>query len=178
VGTKKKWVQIAIFAIVLIIGVFTIITNLSASDSKKYPQVGDKAPDFSLIGLDGKTHKLSEYKGKPVLVNFWGTFCPPCKEEMPALQRQYDQWSNKGVVFLEVNVDKNKITVQSFMDQYKLNLPVLLDAKETVRKVYGVMDYPTTFFIGADGKVEVKKIGQMTESYIDATLASLAGKTN
>jgi peroxiredoxin len=178
VGPNKKWVQIGIFAIVLIIGVFTIITNLSASDSKKYPQVGDKAPDFSLIGLDGKTHKLSEYKGKPVLVNFWGTFCPPCKEEMPALQRQYDQWSNKGVVFLEVNVDKNKITVQSFMDQYKLNLPVLLDAKETVRKVYGVMDYPTTFFIGAYGKVEVKKIGQMTESYIDATLASLAGKTN
>ncbi|MEW9699036.1 thiol-disulfide oxidoreductase ResA [Paenibacillus sp. SI8] len=172
-GKKKKWVQIAIFAVVLIIGVFTIITNLSAADSKKYPQVGSKAPDFSLIGLDGSSHKLSDYKGKPVLVNFWGTFCPPCKEEMPDLQKQYEKWSSKGVVFLEVNVDKNKITVQSFMEQYKLNLPVLLDAKEEVRKLYGVMDYPTTFFIGPDGKVEVKKIGQMTESFIDQTLADL-----
>ncbi|MBD0380636.1 thiol-disulfide oxidoreductase ResA [Paenibacillus sedimenti] len=176
-GARKKWVQIAIFAVVLVIGVFTIITNLSAADSKKYPQVGDKAPDFSLIGLDGKTHKLSEYKGKPVLMNFWGTFCPPCKEEMPDLQRQYDKWSPQGVVFLEVNVDKNKVTVQAFMDQYNLNMPVLLDAKEEVRKKYGVMDYPTTFFISPDGKVEVKKIGQMTESYIDQTLTQLAGKT-
>ncbi|MFD0694879.1 thiol-disulfide oxidoreductase ResA [Paenibacillus sp. GCM10027628] len=175
-GAKKKWVQMAIFAVVLIIGVFTIITNLSAADSKKYPQVGDKAPDFSLIGLDGKTHKLSEYKGKPVLVNFWGTFCPPCKEEMPDLQKQYDKWNSQGVVFLEVNVDKNKVTVQGFMDQYKLNLPVLLDAKEEVRKKYGVMDYPTTFFINPDGKVEVKKIGQMTESFIDQTLAQLTAK--
>ena len=63
-GPNKKWVQIGIFAVVLIIGVFTIITNLSASDSKKYPQQGDKATNFSLIGLDGKTHELSDYKGK------------------------------------------------------------------------------------------------------------------
>ena len=81
-----------------------------------------------------KTHELSDYKGKPVLVNFWGTFCPPCKEEMPDLQKMYDKWKSQGVVFLEVNVDKNKVTVQSFMDQYKLNMPVLLDAKEVVRK--------------------------------------------
>lgn len=172
-GARKKWVQMTIFAIVLVIGVFTIMTNLSASDSKKYPQVGDKAPDFSLVGLDGKTHKLSDYKGKPVLVNFWGTFCPPCKEEMPDLQKQYDKWG-KDIVFLEVNVDKNKVTVQGFMDQYSLNLPVLLDAKEEVRKMYGVMDYPTTFFINPDGKVEVKKIGQMTESFIDQTISQMA----
>ncbi|OCT12493.1 thiol-disulfide oxidoreductase [Paenibacillus pectinilyticus] len=176
-GRNKKWVQIGIFTIVLIIGVFTIITNLSASASKKYPQEGDKATNFSLIGLDGKTHELSEYKGKPVLVNFWGTFCPPCKEEMPDLQKMYDKYKAQGVVFLEVNVDKNKVTVQGFMDQYKLNMPVLLDANEVVRKTYGVMDYPTTFFIGADGKIAVKKIGQMEESFIDTTLANLVTKS-
>ncbi|UJF31177.1 redoxin domain-containing protein [Paenibacillus hexagrammi] len=174
-GANKKWVQIGIFAIVLVIGVFTIITNLSASDSKKYPQEGDKAVDFSLVGLDGKTHQLSDYKGKPVLVNFWGTFCPPCKEEMPSLQKMYEKWSQKGVVFLEVNVDKNKVTVQGFMDQYSLNLPVLLDAKEEVRKKYGVMDYPTTFFVDSEGRVAVKRIGQMDEAYIDQTLSSLTG---
>jgi peroxiredoxin len=177
VGRNKKWVQIGIFAIVLIIGVFTIITNLSASAGKKYPQQGDKATNFSLVGLDGTTHELSDYKGKPVLVNFWGTFCPPCKEEMPDLQKMYDKYQKQGVVFLEVNVDKNKVTVQGFMDQYKLNMPVLLDANEVVRKLYGVMDYPTTFFIGADGKIEVKKIGQMDESFIDETLSQLVSKS-
>src|ERR1700730_7333124 len=102
---NKKWLQLAIFAIVLVIGVFTIINNLSASGDKKYPQVGDKAPDFTLLDFNGKAHQLSDYKGKLVLINFWGTFCPPCKAEMPALQRQYDQWSAKGVQFLEINLD-------------------------------------------------------------------------
>ncbi|MNI34404.1 Thiol-disulfide oxidoreductase ResA [compost metagenome] len=170
---NKKWVQLFIFSIVLIIGVFTIISNLSASDSKKYPQVGSKAPDFSLAGLDGKTHDMSAYKGKLVVANFWGTFCPPCKEEMPALQRQHEKWSNQGVAIVGINLDKNKITVQSFMDQYKLNFPVVLDTKEVVRRDYGVTEYPTTFFITPDGKVAVKRIGEMTESYIDETIQSL-----
>ncbi len=175
-GKHKKWVQLAIFAVVLVVGALTIISNLTASGSEKYPQAGGKAPDFSLLGLDGRVHQLSDYKGKPVLINFWGTFCPPCKEEMPALQRQYEKWSKEGVVFLEVNVDKNKITVQSFMEQYKLNLPVLLDPQEKVRKQYGVMDYPTTFFIQADGSIDSKKIGAMDESFIDQTLAALKTK--
>jgi peroxiredoxin len=174
--TNKKWLQITIFAVVLVIGVFTIINNLSASGDKKYPQVGDKAPNFTLLDFDGNAHKLSDYKGKPVLVNFWGTFCPPCKEEMPALQRQYDKWSSQGVVFLEVNLDTNKITAQSFMEQYKLSLPVLLDTKEEVRKDYGVLEYPSTFFIGADGKIAYKKIGEMQEAYLEETLASLSAK--
>lgn len=175
-GKNKKWVQLAIFAVVLVIGVFTIISNLSATDSKKYPIEGSKAPDFSLVGLDGKTHALSDFKGKMIVVNFWGTFCPPCKDEMPALQRQYEKWSGQGVVFLGINLDKNKVTVQSFMDQYKLNLPVLLDAKEAVRKQFGVVNYPTTFFIASDGKVAVKKVGEMTESYINDTITSIVSK--
>jgi peroxiredoxin len=174
-GKNKKWIQLAIFAVVLVIGILTIMSNLSATGDKKYPQVGDKAPDFSLVDMNGQLHKLSEFKGKPVLINFWGTFCPPCKEEMPALQRQYDQWKQQGVVFLEVNLDTNKITVQSFLDQYKLNMPVLLDTKEVVRKDYGVLEYPTTYFVGKDGKIAFKKIGEMQETYIQDTLRSLTG---
>jgi peroxiredoxin len=174
-GKNRKWIQLAIFAVVLVIGALTIISNLSASGNKKYPQVGDKALDFALVDMAGQTHKLSEFKGKPVLINFWGTFCPPCKEEMPALQHQYDKWKQQGVTFLEVNLDTNKITVQSFLDQYKLNLPVLLDSKEVVRKDYGVLEYPTTFFIDKDGKIAFKKIGQMQESYIEETLKALTG---
>lgn len=175
-GKNKKWVQMTIFAFVLIIGVFTIVTNVTSTDSKKAPVEGDRAPGFSLIDLEGKTHSLSDYKGKVIVTNFWGTFCPPCKEEMPALQRQYEKWSRQGVAFLGINLDKNKVTVQSFMDQYHLSLPVILDSKEQVRKEYGVLYYPTTFFITPDGKIAVKKVGEMTESYIDETIASLMTK--
>jgi peroxiredoxin len=174
-GKNKKWLQLAIFTVVLVIGILTIMSNLSATGDRKYPQVGDKAPDFSLVDMNGQPHKLSEFKGKPVLINFWGTFCPPCKDEMPALQRQYDQWKQQGVVFLEVNLDTNKITVQSFLDQYKLNMPVLLDTKEVVRKDYGVLEYPTTYFVGKDGKIAYKKIGEMQEPYIQDTLRALTG---
>ena len=172
-GKHKKWVQLVIFGVVLVIGVFTIVSNLTSSGPAKYPQPGGKAPDFTLIGLDGKKHKLSEFKGKPVMLNFWGTFCPPCKEEMPAIQRQYDKWSQQGVVFLGVNLDQSPITVQAFMEQFKLNLPTLLDPKEEVRKLYGVSEYPTTFFIQADGTVKAKHIGEMKEAFIEQSLDEL-----
>ncbi|MBP1988933.1 thiol-disulfide oxidoreductase ResA [Paenibacillus eucommiae] len=173
---NKKWIQLAIFSVVLVIGVLTIISNLSATSDKKYPQVGDKAPDFTLLDLNGQPHNLSDFKGKNILINFWGTFCKPCKDEMPALQRQYEKWNEQGVVFLAVNMDTSEITVQSFMDQYNLNLPVLLDSKEQVRKNYGVMDYPSTFFIGKDGKIVIKKIGEMKETYIQETIQALVSK--
>ncbi|MCY9589410.1 thiol-disulfide oxidoreductase [Paenibacillus chitinolyticus] len=174
---NKKWVQIIILGIVLIIGVFTIVNNLTSADDKKYPVEGSKAPDFTLTGLDNKSYKLSDFKGKGVLINFWGTFCPPCKKEMPALQKQYDIWKDKNVEFLEVNLDTSRVTVQNFVDQYNLNLPILLDNEEKVRKQYGVVEYPTTFFVKPDGTVMKIHKGEMDEAFIADTLKKLTDGT-
>ncbi|WP_282935671.1 thiol-disulfide oxidoreductase ResA [Paenibacillus sp. RC67] len=171
-GKNKRWVQIAIFAVVIVIGALTLFNNLYATDKK--PVEGSKAPDFTLTGLDGKQHNLFDYKGKAVMVNFWGTFCPPCKNEMPAIQHQYDKMNKDTTAILGLNLGESKITVQSFMDQYKINFPILLDDNEETRKRYGVMQYPTTFFISPDGKIAKIKIGEMDEAYIEQTLASIS----
>jgi peroxiredoxin len=172
---NKKMIQIVILSIVAVIGLFTIIGNLSAGP-KKYPAEGEKAPDFSLVGLDGKTHRLSDYKGKTVILNFWGTYCPPCKQEMPALQSQYDKWKPQGVEYVGVNIGENAITIKGFLDQYRLTLPIWLDENQDIRKKYGVSDYPTTFFISPDGKIEKKHVGGMEEAFIDQTLSALVKK--
>jgi len=117
-GKHRKWVQLAIFGIVLVIGIFTVIANLS-SKAPEYPRVGSKAPDFSLLGLDGNVHQLSDLsKDKVVVLNFWGTFCDPCKREMPALQRQMEKWQSKGVTVLGVNQDISRVTAQQFAREY------------------------------------------------------------
>ncbi|WP_248925379.1 thiol-disulfide oxidoreductase ResA [Paenibacillus hamazuiensis] len=173
-GKHRKWVQIVIFAAVLVIGGFTLFSNLF-QDNKK-PVQGDKAPDFNLVGMDGKTHKLSDYRGKTVLVNFWGTFCPPCKEEMPAMQRQYEKTKREDIEFLALNLAESPITVQNFISQYKVTFPILYDDKEEIRKKYGVINYPTSFFISPDGKIAEVKVGMMTDDYLQQTIAQLTKK--
>ncbi|MFH5184779.1 thiol-disulfide oxidoreductase ResA [Paenibacillus sp. TAB 01] len=173
-GKNRRWVQIAIFSVVVLIGALTLINNLYAKDKK--PTEGAKAPDFALTALDGTQHHLSDYKGKTVMVNFWGTFCPPCKDEMPAIQHQYEKRDPQKVVFLGLNLGESSITVKNFIEQYKVSFPILLDDNEEIRKRYGVMQYPTTFFIGPDGKIAKIHIGEMDEALIETTLASIAGK--
>lgn len=171
-GKNKKWVQIAIFAVIVVIGALTLAGNLFSSEKK--PVVGAAAPEFTLAGLDGKTYKLGDYKGKVVVVNFWGTFCEPCRNEMPALDRQRAKWAGGNVEILGLNLDEPKVSVQNFIDQYQVKFPILFDKNEVMRKRYGVTQYPTTFFIGPDGKIAVVQIGEMQEAFIEKTIAGLA----
>lgn len=172
---NKKIMQIVILAAMFTIGLYVIVGNLT-SGTVKYPKIGDKAPDFALAGMDGKIDKLSNHKGKTVLLNFWGTFCPPCKAEMPAIQRQYEKWKPQGMEVLAVNLDPGKETVQSYLNQYGIDLPVLLDSREEVRKKYGVSQYPTTFFIQSDGTIHSIVVGEMVESFIENTLSDMKTK--
>jgi len=172
-GKHKKWIQITIFSLVLAVGVFTIVTNLS-SKAPEYPKVGSSAPDFSLMGLDGAVHKLSDIsQDKVVILNFWGTFCGPCRDEMPAIQRQADKWKSSGVTVLGVNQDISLVTAQQFTKEYGINFLSVHDEKQVVRAQYGVTEYPTTLFIGKDGKVKEIRIGEMKEDYIEATLTRI-----
>jgi peroxiredoxin len=167
-------VQIAIFSIVVVIGMLTLASNLFSDKSK--PLQGDKAPDFALAGLDGKVYRLSDYKGKSVVVNFWGTFCPPCKEEMPAIQSVYDSTQRSDIEIIGVSLDKSSITVKSFVDQYSVKFPIVMDDKEEIRKKYGVVNYPTTFFINPNGDIVEIKVGQMSKDYLQRTTAASIGK--
>lgn len=177
-GKHRKWIQVAIFAVVVIIGGLTIANNLFMKEEKpKLAKAGEQARDFTLPGLDGGEIKLADYKGKTVVLNFWASWCEPCRQEMPDLQAQYDRWRDQGVVVLAVNEAESKITAGAYVQQLGLKFPVALDSKEDVRKLYGVYNYPSSVFIGPDGKIGKVVEGPMTASFINTTLTDITAKS-
>jgi len=116
---------------------------------------GDKAPGFQLMDLDGNPHQLSDYLGKVVLLNFWASWCAPCIEEMPSLQRLYSRLEKKGFVVLSVAVDDVPEALTGFRRKYSLSFPVLLDTTAAIKKRYKVKGYPETFIIDTEGRMKL-----------------------
>ncbi len=135
-----------------------LITSCSAG-AEQDTNIGNLAPDFQLPDLDGQSISLSNLRGKPVLINFWATWCPPCRAEMPYLQEIFEEWSGKSLVVLAINVGESHSKVEEFMQSNNLSLPVLLDIKQAVAIKYNIQFFPTTFFIDKDGIIQVKTIG-------------------
>lgn len=121
--------------------------------------IGNIAPDFELRTLDGQTVKLSALRGKPVLVNFWATWCPPCRAEMPYLQQVHEKWTTKGLVLLAIDLEEDTETIRKFMTELNLSMTVPLDTDGRVGKAYGITGIPETFLIDKDGIIRQKIIG-------------------
>lgn len=120
---------------------------------------GQLAPDFALTDLQGNTVRLSDFKGKKVLVNFWATWCPPCRVEMPHMQKFYEDYQSKDVVILGVNLtptEENPDNVQAFVKEQQLTFPIVLDKEGDVMQTYQVVAYPTTFLLDSDGVIREK----------------------
>lgn len=122
-------------------------------------KVGAKAPDFELKTLAGETVKLSDLKGKKVMLNFWATWCPPCKAEMPAME-EFHKEAGDEVVILAVNIDPH-LDVKAFVDENGITFPIPLDAEDKVNETYQVLSIPTTYFIDTKGNIGNKYIGAM-----------------
>lgn len=146
---------ILLLMLISVLIIYTSCTGESISDLS----VGSKAPDFELYDLDGSIHKLSDYKGQPVLLNFWATWCGPCRSEMPHLEDIYEEWKDNELIFFAVNVGEGSNDVTSFMDYYGFNMPVLLDNAKTVSRKYAVSGIPTTYFIDEDGIIQNRVVG-------------------
>lgn len=124
-----------ILFLVMVVLIGYALYQAVTQDSKSGLQEGEPAPNFTLTTLDGKTVQLSDYRGKAVLLNFWGTWCEPCRTEMPALQNAYDQYKDQGFEVLAVNIAETDVAVSSFVEQYQLNFPVLLDRNREVTEL-------------------------------------------
>lgn len=124
---------------------------------------GDTAPDFVLKTLDGKKVSLKDYRGQGVLLNFWGTWCGPCKEEMPYLDAIDQKDDVKGVKILEVDIGESRYNVRNFVEHYNLDLPILLDKDKDVSGPagYDIGPMPTTYLIDENGKIAKEITGQM-----------------
>ncbi|WP_107947340.1 redoxin domain-containing protein [Lysinibacillus parviboronicapiens] len=143
---------------------------------------GDTPPDFTLTTLDGEEVTLSDLRGKKVVLNFWATWCPPCKAEMPHMQNYYDQYAKKeNVEILAVNLtsaerdvteDAKIDTITTFKDSYELTFPILLDKKNDAGFDYQVITIPTTYFIDSNGYIQRTIQGpmdvDMLTNYVEA----------
>jgi peroxiredoxin len=120
-------------------------------------QIGKPAPDFSLPSLGGKKVSLSEYKGKAVFLNFWATWCPPCKDEMPSMEKIYREQKGRGLEILAVSIDKGSKEVEAFKKEYGLTFPILLDPDNLVAALYELAFVPTTYLIDRSGNVVLRE---------------------
>ena len=135
-------------------------------------QVGNLAPDFQLNNLEGKPVSLGALRGKPVILNFWATWCRPCVSEMPFIQMVYEEQSAEGLVLLAINIGGTSSQIKEFLQGHNLSLPVLLDTKQDVARRYNIRYIPTTFFIDKEGIIQSVKIGafpdkEAIESYLN-----------
>ncbi len=117
------------------------------------------APDFGLSDLDDNLHRLSDYRGRVVIINFWATWCPPCRAEMPSMQRAWEQLEAEGVVMLGIDVGEDEDTVFQFTANYPVDFPLLLDRDSAVIDQWPVRGLPTTFVVDPGGKIRYQAIG-------------------
>ncbi len=117
------------------------------------------APVLSLTGADGRALRLEDLKGKMVLLNFWATWCAPCREEMPAMERLYRANRERGLTVLAVNFMETKNEVKRFFEELQLTFPAALDPEGTAARNFGVRGLPVTFFVSRDGRILWKAIG-------------------
>jgi len=132
---------------------------VAVPQADEVPQVGKPAPDFQIINSNGQAGSLSDFHGKPVLINFWTTWCYSCRYEMPYIQEVYDEWSGQGLVVLAVDIGESPSQVEKFIQAYNLSFPVLLDMAGKVAEQYNIRYIPTTYFIDGSGITRDIKIG-------------------
>ena len=182
-GTRGTSMLKKIIASVALLSLITVaIVQAMDNESKENDEkdalgglkIGAKAPNFSLKTLDGKQVELSDYKGKKVMLNFWATWCPPCKKEMPDMEK-YTQQAGDDVVVLAVNIDPEN-DVQSFVDDNGITFTIPLDsqsAKNPVNERYKILSIPTTYFIDKEGIIRNKVISAMTLKDMERNINSM-----
>jgi peroxiredoxin len=159
VSPLRRQVVVALIGVAILALAFGVVWVQS---SKFEPLVvGMTAPDFSLPDLEGKTRRLSDYRGKVVFLNFWATWCKPCKEEMPSMQILWENFKSEDFVILAVSMDRvtTKKDIPPFVENMKLTFPILTDSWGQTDKRYKLMGVPETYIIDQDGILRDKVIG-------------------
>lgn len=158
------------------IGYTAVAFPLTTHGLTPAPKEGFLAPDFTLHAIDGQVYTLSELRGRPLLINFWATWCPPCQAEMPAMQRVFDQYQDQGFLILAINAtyQDNHTAILDFNREYNLTFPILLDTDGAVSQQYLVHAFPSSFFVDPHGLISDVVIGgPMAEALLETRVSSL-----
>jgi cytochrome c biogenesis protein CcmG/thiol:disulfide interchange protein DsbE len=171
--TRLDWIVITIIALILggvWIGSTRALPGQATPAARSpAPEIGHPAPDFTLTALDGSEVSLSDFRGQPVVLNFWATWCPPCRAEVPALQSVSESLAGE-VVILGVSLQESPSTVSQFADEFGISYPVVLDQSAEAYLMYRVRSIPTTFFIDERGVVTEVFSGPLNEPLLLARL--------
>ena len=172
--TRPQWMATIIVTALLGAGWTWLSRAPEGFDQIASPVAGRPAPDFTLSAIDGRTYMLSRLRGQVVILNFWATWCPPCKAEMPALQQAYDAHRDQGLIVLALDEGETPAQVAAFGQELALTFPLLLDPNYAVGDAYRVNAYPATFFVDRRGVIrEVVYGGPMTRAFIERKIQSL-----
>lgn len=165
---KKKKRSFFRFSILIVLFGAIIFTIYSTFTKEKVEvlQVGDKAPDFELVDLNGEKHRMSDYVGQGVFLNFWGTWCEPCKREFPIIDRQFHEYQKQGVQVLAVNIAESDFAVRNYIESKGLTFPVVIDKEKSVMNAYNINPLPTTFLVNPEGEIVKIITGEMNEKMI------------
>jgi peroxiredoxin len=144
---------------VLLIGRAAVATEHLFEAMGMTKVAGKAAPDFTLPSIDGQQVSLQQYRGKVVFLNFWATWCIPCREEMPGLEQLHQKYQSEGLVVLAIDLKESAEQVKTFFQKHGLSFPSLLDQQGSVFRDYLVAGMPTTYLIGRDGKLFARGIG-------------------
>jgi len=131
------------------------------------------APDFSLPQLNGQSLQLSDYRGKVVLLDFWATWCTPCREEIPHLVELQRKYRDQGLQIIGVSMDDSPEPVREFYQRFQMNYPVVMGDAEIGERYGGVLGLPIAFVIGRDGRISVKHIGATDASVLEQDVKAL-----
>ncbi|WP_342526032.1 redoxin domain-containing protein [Chryseomicrobium sp. FSL W7-1435] len=185
----KKWIALIGLATLIGIATYSFATeNADTVDSLNNEQLGtdlatsaassiqkgDQAPDFTLTTLEGEEVRLSDYQGKKVILNFWATWCPPCKAEMPHMQNFHEAYAD-DVAILAVNLtdkDSGLDKIQQFVEDYDLTFTIPLDENGDIGDTYEAITIPTSYILTTEGVVQHKIVGPMDEAMMEQLISS------
>ncbi|RST76118.1 thiol-disulfide oxidoreductase ResA [Siminovitchia acidinfaciens] len=170
---KKRLIMRSVILAIMVTAIVYTLYNNFTKEARGQLAIGDKAPDFILSDMNGNTHKLSDYEGEGVFLNFWGTWCKPCEREMPYMENQYQVFKDQGVEILAVNVGEPEFAINKFVQKHGLNFPILKDTNKEVLNLYKITPLPTTILINSEGIITAIESGELPEAKIKGMMESI-----
>lgn len=155
-------IRLAILPAILLAILFGLpLTGVLAKEDQALTAIPDRplAPDFALKDPEGRTLRLTDYRGKPVILNFWATWCPPCREEMPSIQRAYEALKADGIAVIAINVGEDLGTIEQFLEDEPVDFALPMDTDSKVAQRYPMRGLPATFVIDPQGRLAFSAMG-------------------
>lgn len=168
-GVKSLSRKLVRVAIIMLIGVAFTYLAINLGKNTTAAEVGEEAPDFTLEGMDGDMISLRDYKGEFVILNFFASWCPPCREEAPELQAFEEEFGDQAKLLILSRAEP-KIQVEKFIKEFESTSTYVLDFNDSMAKPYGVLGQPETFFIDENGIIRYHHVGPMTKKFMVETV--------